>query len=871
VKSFRAAVAYTVSVFLTSAALGAAEPPTSDATMGPAVLQWDALPPLPDVSDVERPVYPDLNDRRRGADRLRVETGLFERMLDGPLAAVEEVVFAVRPYGNDGHWYANFSYYAESEDRLTYRPGGRLSVLDVQTGAVRHLIDDPQGGVRDPAVHYDGRTILFSYRKGDSKHYHLYEIQSDGSGLKPLTRGDYDDIEPCYLPDGGIVFVSSRCKRWVNCWLTQVAVLYRMERDGTNLRPLSANIEHDNTPWVLPDGRLLYQRWEYVDRSQVHYHHLWTTNPDGTGQMVYYGNLHPGVVMIDAKPIPGTNHVVSIFSPGHGRKEHAGAVVVIDPGSGPDAQASARTVNGRHDFRDPWAFDEQTFMVARGGELLLMDGQGRTESLHALADDDRKAGYELHEPRPLLARPREQVIAPRTDYEQSHGRLVLANIYEGRNMAGVKPGAIRKLLVVETLPKPINYTGGMDPLSYGGTFTLERIVGEVPVEPDGSAYMELPALRSFFFIALDGDDMAVKRMQSFLSVQPGEQTSCVGCHEQRTRSYLPSYNLAALRRAPSRIEPIADCPDVFDYPRDIQPILDALCTDCHGYEKTARGGPADGRLILAGDRGPMFSHSYYMMTIARLFSDGRNQARSNYPPYALGSSASRILKMLDGSHYGVKATAHQRQMLRLWIDSAAAYPGTYAALGTGMIGGYAENRPVHTDWQWPTTQAGAKVIDRRCAGCHNQPKRNLLPRALSDERGVSFWQPSMQDPRLTFSRHIVFNLTRPEKSLMLLAPLAESAGGFGRCMTKEGKPANVFADTQDADYQTLLAMITAGKTYLEKIKRFDMPGFQPRDAYVREMKRYGVLPADLPADAPVDPYETDRAYWRSLWHEPRSN
>ena len=164
----------------------------------------------------------------------------------------------------------------------------------------------------------------------------------DGSGLRQLTDGPYDDIEPAYLPDGGIVFVSSRCRRWVNCWLTQVAVLHRCDADGSNLRALSANVEHDNTPWPLPDGRVLYQRWEYVDRSQVDYHHLWTANPDGTAQMVYYGNLHPGIVMIDAKPIPGTPKVVAIFSPGHGHREHDGAITVVDPRYGPDDPRAPR-------------------------------------------------------------------------------------------------------------------------------------------------------------------------------------------------------------------------------------------------------------------------------------------------------------------------------------------------------------------------------------------------------------------------------------------------------------------------------------------------------------------------------------------------
>ena len=126
---------------------------------------------------------------------------------------------------------------------------------------------------------------------------------------------------------------------------------------------------------------------------------------------------------------------------------------------------------------------------------------------------------------------------------------VLADIYNGRNMAGVKRGEIKKLLVLETLPMPIHYTGGMEPISYGGTFTLERLVGTVPVEEDGSAYLELPALRSFFFVALDQNDLSVKRMQSFLTVQPGETTSCVGCHEQRTQTPRPTAT-AARRGAP---------------------------------------------------------------------------------------------------------------------------------------------------------------------------------------------------------------------------------------------------------------------------------------------------------------------------------
>jgi len=828
---------------------------------------------------------PPRRGRRRPA--IKESPELLEEFLAGPMAGVEEIVFAVRSPGRDGHWYANFAYYARSEDQKAYgAPGGGLYRLNVRTGKVTPILEDPAGSVRDPQVHYDGTRIIFSYRRGGSEHYRLYEVRSRGTGLRQVTPdAPYDDIEPTYLPDGGIMFCSSRCKRWVNCWLTQVAVLYRCEADGSNLRAVSSNIEHDNTPWVLPDGRILYQRWEYVDRSQVHYHHLWTTNPDGTGQMTFFGNMHPGTVMIDAKPIPPrpgsgqarSDRIVAIFSPGHGRREHAGPICVVDPKMGPDDLRSVRRVPGGSNFRDPWAFSEHAFLAAEGRQILLLDDTGRRNVLYR---DDR---FDVHEPRPLAPRPRERVIATRTDERQATGRLVLADVHVGRNMAAVRPGEIRKLLVLETLPKPINYTGGMDPVSYGGTFTLERVVGTVPVEPDGSAYLELPALRSFFFVALDANDMSVKRMQSFLTVQPGETTGCVGCHERRTQTILRR-DLMATARPPSRIQPVAGLPDVLDFPRDVQPILDRHCVRCHDYDRHEGGesGPRSGRVILTGDRGPMFSHAYCTLTVRKQFVDGRNDPRSNLPPRSIGTSASPLMDKISGGHHGVKVSPREWRIVWGWIESGAAYPGTYAALGSGMIGGYYSNGQVLTDYAWPETKAAADVMKRRCDSCHHGRLR--LPHALSDENGLSFWRPNWSDPRLYRSRHIVFNLSRPERSLVLRVPLAREAGGYAleapsdpsketaAPQTGAARPLRhkvLFRTSDDPDYQKLLAAVRRGRRTLEEIKRFDMPGFRPPAPYVREMKRYGVLPGsfDVTEDA-IDVYGTDRAYWRSLWHRP---
>jgi hypothetical protein len=136
-----------------------------------------------------------------------------------------------------------------------------------------------------------------------------------------------------------------------------------------------------------------------------------------------------------------------------------------------------------------------------------------------------------------------------------------------------------------------------------------------------------------------------------------------------------------------------------------------------------------------------------------------------------------------------------------------------------------------------------------------------LPRYLSDDMGLVLQNPDPNDVRIRWSRHLMFNLTRPEKSLILLAPLAKESGGYGACGAG-------FADTRDPDYQRILAMVREGKSRLEAIKRFDMPGFQPPSMYVREMKRFGILPQDLAESERIDYYAADQAYWRSLWWSP---
>jgi len=787
---------------------------------------------------------------------------LRERLLAGEYGKFDEVVFATRTHTPE-HWYANFGYYCYGSSYTILNRQGRLVAYNLRTRSFRKILEDIAGAVRDPCVHYDGRTILFSYRSGDSQRYHLYTINSDGTGLKQLTFGEYDDIEPTWLPDGDIVFVSARARRWVNCWLTQVATVYRMKPDGSGLRMLSANIEHDNTPWPLPDGRIAYMRWEYVDRRQVTFHHLWTMNPDGTQHQILQGNTYAGSAYIDAKPIPGSDDIVLIDSPGHGRTEHGGVLSVLSAKSGPDNRSNVHHISRRGTWYDPWAFSSELFMATDGEGVYLMNRDGKAERIFGMpAEFSQFEGAtraaRISEPRPLMPRPRERVIADRTNPDAKTGEFYLENVMISRSMQGVKPGTVKKLMVMESLPKPINYTGGMDPLTYGGSFTLTRQLGTVPVEDDGSAYFKAPPLRSLFFIALDAEGRAVKRMQSFTQVMPGERQGCVGCHERKTENAVRRASAVskALSRGPSEIDPSGLVFDVPDFPRDVQPVLDRSCVRCHNPDRRC------GNVDLSGDRGPMFSMGYYSLISHNQVLDGRNDSRSDWPPYERGSGGSPLMEKISGKHHGATVTPADRKVIMQWLDTSAPYPGTYAALGCGSIGGYQQNKQiVNTDTHRPATVAAQDAIARRCDSCHKGAMR--LPHTLSDENGISFWTPKWTDPRLKkWHRHMLFDLSRPEKSLFLKAPLAKEAGGLG--MGQDGK--SVFKSTDDPDYKLILAMIQDGHDVLGKAKRFDMEGFRPPKPYLREMKRYGVLPEtfDLDKDT-VDPYALDRKYWALDW------
>ena len=237
---------------------------------------------------------------------------------------------------------------------------------------------------------------------------------------------------------------------------------------------------------------------------------------------------------------------------------------------------------------------------------------------------------------------------------------------------------------------------------------------------------------------------------------------------------------------------------------------------------------AKGSVDLSGDHTPKYTNSYWTIVRRGLVADGRNQPYSNRAPRTIGSSASRLMQLIDGSHYGAKLTELERKTVRLWIDTSATYPGTYAALGCGMY-------PVALPYE---------TMVNRCGSCHDGKRRD-------GRLAIKFDFNTLQ------SR---CNLSRPEKSLVLRAPLTKEEGGLGLCGN------GVLKNTTDPVYQAILSAIRASANQLATEKRFDMPGFRPNKHYIREMKRFGILPADVGPNDPINVYETDERYWRSFWY-----
>ena len=575
---------------------------------------------------------------------------------------------------------------------------------DSSSVVVKTLLEVPAGVARDPEVSFDGTRIVFAMRRSRADDYHIYEMNADGSGLVQITFGSgITDIDPIYLPTGEIVFTSTREPKYCMCNRHIMGNLFKMEADGANIQQISHNTLHDGHPALLPDGRILYDRWEYVDRNFGNAQGVWTVNPDGTHPLVWYGNStdSPGAVL-DARPIPGTEQIIATLSSCHDRPW--GALGILDRRFGVDgrppvlrtwpAGAVSLVDRGNYDtftrvqpkYEDPWPLSDKHFLCSRmtgQGEqmgIFLVDVFGNELLLHAESPG-------CFDPMPLGPRPRPPVIPPRVDLARGEGVFFVADVYQGTGMERIERGSVKRLRVVASPEKrtwtPPAWDGGTGQQAPGmnwDDFNNKRILGSVPVEPDGSAHFAVPADTFVYFQLLDAEGRMVQSMRSGTIVRPGETTGCVGCHEGR-RTAVPARDglPLAVRRPPCSLEPWYGPPRNFNYLAEVQPVLDRHCVRCHDF-----GPEAGKKLNLAGDLGLIFNTSYVELRgkgYVRVIGAGPPEV---LPPKTWGSHASPLAKVLLEGHKDPEIDREVRldreaiDRVLTWIDINAPYYPEYA-------------------------------------------------------------------------------------------------------------------------------------------------------------------------------------------------
>lgn len=553
----------------------------------------------------------------------------------------------------------------------------------------------PEGGVfvGDVDLNFDGDKILFSM-PGSHNRWQIWEINADGSGLRQVTPGeepDVDNYDACYLPDGRIMFDSTRCFQGIPCvgGSNAVANLCRMDADGRNIRQLCFDQDHNWCPAVLNNGRVLYSRWEYSDTPHYFSRLLFHMNPDGTNQAEYYGSnsFWPNSIFY-ARPIPGSaTKVVAIVS-GHHGVPRMGELIIFDPGKARfEGNGVVQRIPGYGQkvepvimdtlvdavwprFLHPYPLSEKHFLVSCQPTPDSLWGLYLVDIFDNMTRLCEAPGYALFEPVPFRKTLRPPVVPDKVHLDRQDATVYLTDVYRGQGLKGVPRGTIKALRVYE-----FHYTypqiGGHINIGVEGPWDVHRILGTVPVYEDGSAYFIIPANTPIAVQPLDAEGRAVQLMRSWFVGMPGEAVSCVGCHERQNLT-PPAVAAVAARRAPDPITPWKGPARGFSFPRDVQPVLDKHCVGCHDGGQEGRPNFARSDKRGWGNFTPAYLELHPYVRRPGPESDYHMQK-----PAEFSATTSELIQMLEKGHHGVSLDQDAWERLYTWIDLNVPDHGTW--------------------------------------------------------------------------------------------------------------------------------------------------------------------------------------------------
>jgi len=654
-------------------------------------------------------------------------------MLDHPLLKFDKLLFVKRTTSS-----ARKIYHGDGG-----APGGNLCVLSMADGKVTEIAPQLDGGLFGQFdLSFDAKKIVFAHAK-PGEPFRIFEIGIDGNSLRQLTfdapegpaetggclsgcgKAGYDDMDPCYLPNGKIAFVSNRRHRVVFCAGDTVTTLHLMDGDGANVRCLSEGPITEIDPTVMNDGRIIHMRWEYVDKGFGNVQSIWSMRPDGShSDHVYKNSVILPAGMVDPRSIPGSRKIVTIGAPHGGalvgpvvlvdtRKTRRGgkAMTNITPEIGQPGMFHFRDghVHGFGQsfetfgyFKEPYPLSEKLFLVShslskntrepKGYGIYVLDKWGNRAELYRDPETSCFQPFPLRPRRRPAEIPAVAALSERTSQAgaaklQRPATLFLQDVYRG--LTGIKRGRVKYLRIMEAFALHRN-EGGMAranlqvaAVSLRGDVHLKKVHGIVPVYEDGSAFLAVPPRKNLYFQALDENYMELQRMRSFINLMPGERRSCIGCHEMRRN--VPGAVAAhpmAFGKGPSTPmpQPGDSGPHMIHYATDIQPILNRRCVGCH------TGPDAKGDLVLSGEPTLLWNRSYENIINKDLVSYLNGcYGCANVPPelpLTFGSHQSKMVERILKAPCRSDITREEFIAIVTWVDANAPYYGTHSGKKT---------------------------------------------------------------------------------------------------------------------------------------------------------------------------------------------
>ena len=652
----------------------------------------------------------------------------------------------------------------------------------------------PPGAYRNPDLSYDGKRVVFAFcdhteKSAGLRRFFIYEAAIDGSWVRQLTGTKRDklatwdnratvlieDNDPCYLPDGGIIFISSRCQSFGRCHggrYNPAWTLHRCDKDGNNIKQLSFGNENEVEPSVLNDGRIVFTRWEYTNRHEMWFHKLWWCRPDGTAITHFFGNdMIVPHQFVETSAIPGTHKVVATGQGHH--SFNTGTTVVIDTNIDENGEHAIEHITPETPYSEtkgwpsphyshPYAITEKLFLVSRADHPVSPQGRTPPAAGRAIYLVDSAGGRiklyedpEVASVSPIAIRKRNvppAIPSMVKEDAEPYGTLFLQNAYLTRNDPEgiIKPGMIKAIRVNALGVQPRARRTSLS--KYVGVEIPKSVLGTVPVNEDGSAAFRVPANTALQLQTLDENGMAILTEKSFFYMQPGETRSCIGCHEPVGTAPDMKKMAKMSRVKPMNLKPAAgpQYKGGMSFHRTVQPVLDKHCIKCHGLEKTE--GKVN--LVLASP-GKGFPESFNQLV-----------SRGNF---RLGDKG-----YMGGRYKGTNLTYN------------ISRPRKFYAYESKLAHKLAEGDKHHKSLKDTDRESYMRVIEwmdlnAQCFG-------DLFPNKI-EERGIN---NAGVNPLQTYVKELfgdtiakqpigaLINFVQPDESRILMMPLPENKGGWGQ-------------------------------------------------------------------------------------------